>query len=327
MPPFLAGVAVIGLIHYSVFKQSNDPPFSTKNRSGQSTTDTQGDQLMAPPDWPATIRSHLERHSRITALTGAGISAESGIPTFRGPEGYWTVGSRAYHPQEMATLAMFRQRPDDVWQWYLHRASVCHQAEPNAGHHAIATMADLIGDRFTLITQNVDGLHLRAGSPAPGTYQIHGNIFQVRCASACSSVLRPLPAALIGRRKEAPIDDAERILLTCPDCGERLRPHVLWFDEIYDEAYFRFRSSLATAAKTDLLLIVGTSGATNLPNQVAWTVLTNGGTIFDINPVPNPFSQMAQRSPGGQFIQAPSGRFLPELSAVMKQIATLDTDE
>ena len=274
---------------------------------------------MPPSDWIDTIRNHLSRKSRVTVLTGAGISAESGIPTFRGPEGYWTVGSRAYHPQEMATLAMFRQRPDDVWQWYLHRATVCHKAAPNPGHMAIAAMEDLLGDRFTLITQNVDGLHPRAGSSGHRTFQIHGNVFQVRCAAACHPDLSPLPIDLIGREKETPLTEAERILLTCQSCGAWLRPHVLWFDEIYDEPYFRFHSSLEAAAQTGLLLVVGTSGTTNLPNQVAGMVFHNGGTIIDVNPTPNPFSELALRTPGGAFIQQPSGSFLPEMLQVMQQ--------
>jgi NAD-dependent deacetylase len=274
---------------------------------------------MTPSDWSAAIRRHLHANRRITVLTGAGVSAESGIPTFRGPEGYWTVGSKAYHLQEMATMGMFRRRPDDVWQWYLHRATVCHRARPNPGHAAIAAMANLFGDRFTLITQNVDGLHLRAGSPLRRTYQIHGNVFQVRCAAACSPGLQPLPAALLGRSKEAPLTDAERALLTCRHCGDRLRPHVLWFDEIYDETHFRFQSSLRAAAETGLLLVVGTSGATNLPNQVAWTVFEKGGTIMDVNISPNPFSALARRTPGGRFIQEPGGRFLPALIAVMRE--------
>lgn len=273
---------------------------------------------MTLPDWAPAIRRTLRGQGRITALTGAGISAESGIPTFRGPEGYWTVGSRSYHPQEMATLAMFRRRPDAVWQWYLHRATVCRRAAPNPGHHAVAAMDRLLGDRFTLITQNVDNLHLRAGSPLARTYQIHGNVFQLRCASSCTPRLHPLPEALIGRAKAAPLSEAETSLLTCSDCGDRLRPHVLWFDEVYDEAHFRFQSSLAAAAETELLLVVGTSGATNLPNQVAWTVFRRGGTIFDINPAPNPFSELARRSPEGGFIQEAAGRFLPELLAVME---------
>lgn len=274
---------------------------------------------MTLSDHDATIRRHLRAGRRITVLTGAGISAESGIPTFRGPEGYWTVGSRAYHPQEMATLAMFRRHPDDVWQWYLHRAAVCHRAAPNPGHAAIAAMDRLLGERFTLITQNVDGLHLRAGNPIERTYQIHGNVFQTRCAAACTPDLHPLPAALVGRAKTAPLSAAERTLLSCGRCGERLRPHVLWFDEVYDEAHFRFHSSLRAAGETGLLLVVGTSGATNLPNQVALTVFARGGTIMDINPAPNPFSELARRTPGGQFFQHPAGGFLPSLVAVMRQ--------
>jgi NAD-dependent deacetylase len=183
-------------------------------------------------------------------------------------------------------------------------------------------METLLGDRFTLITQSVDGLHLRAGNRNQKTYQIHGNIFQMRCAAACSPELQPLPMDLIGRAKEAPLTDAERGLLTCRRCGGCLRPHVLWFDEVYDERYFHFDSSLQAAGETGLLLVVGTSGATNLPNQVAWTVSQNGGTIFDINPAENPFSELAQRSPGGAFIPLPSGRFLPELLHAMQQKMT-----
>jgi NAD-dependent deacetylase len=253
-------------------------------------------------------------------MTGAGISAESGIPTFRGPEGYWTVGSKVYHPQEMATFAMFRRRPDEVWQWYLHRATVCRRADPNPGHEAVVDMDCLLGERFTLITQNVDGLHLRAGSPAERTFQIHGNVFQVRCSAACSAELLALPDTLVGRPQDAPLSDADRALLTCPRCGDRLRPHVLWFDEVYDEAYFRFHSSLQAAAETSLLLIVGTSGATNLPNQVAWTVYQTGGTIIDVNPNPNPFSELARRSPGGTHIQQTSGGFLPEFARTIQEI-------
>ena len=274
---------------------------------------------MPSSDWIATIRKHLSRKSRITVLTGAGISAESGIPTFRGPEGYWTVGSRVYHPQEMATLAMFRRCPDNVWQWYLHRATVCHQAAPNPGHRAIAAMENLFSDRFTLITQNVDGLHPRAGSSGHRTFQIHGNVFQTRCAAACRPDLMPLPMDLIGREKETTLTETERVLLTCRNCGKWLRPHVLWFDEVYDEPFFRFHSSLEVAAKTELLLVVGTSGTTNLPNQVAGMVFQNGGTIIDVNPTPNPFSELALRTAGGAYIQQPSGSFLPEMFQVMQQ--------
>jgi NAD-dependent deacetylase len=268
---------------------------------------------MISPEQEEKIRTILNADGLVTALTGAGISAESGIPTFRGPEGYWTVGSNVYHPQEMATLRMFQRHPDDVWQWYLHRAAVCQKAAPNAGHLALAAMEKHLGARFLLITQNVDALHLRAGSSPERTYQIHGNVFFMRCSVECSPDLRPLPAGLIGRDKDRPLDTAEVRQLVCPVCGQRTRPHVLWFDETYDEHYFRFQSALKAALTTRLLIIVGTSGATNLPNQVAWTVQRNGGTIFDVNIEPNPFSALARQSAGGAFFQASSSRFLPEL--------------
>ncbi|MEM9195817.1 MAG: Sir2 family NAD-dependent protein deacetylase, partial [Myxococcota bacterium] len=117
---------------------------------------------------------------KVVFLTGAGISAESGIPTFRGEEGYWRVGSQNYHPQEMATRAAFRAMPDEVWAWYLYRRSVCRAADPNAAHRAVADLDSALGDGFLLVTQNVDGLHLRAGSPLERTYQIHGNIDYMR---------------------------------------------------------------------------------------------------------------------------------------------------
>ena len=259
------------------------------------------------------LRTILEEKGLVTVLTGAGISAESGIPTFRGPEGYWTVGSQVYHPQEMATFDMFSRRPDDVWQWYLHRATVCDQAAPNAGHRALVALEQHLDARFLLITQNVDGLHLRAGSSPGRTYQIHGNVFFMRCAAGCRPDLLPLPSNLMGRDSGQALTDRETALLVCPACGDRTRPHVLWFDESYNEHHFRFQSALQAALATRLLIVVGTSGATNLPNQVAWTVLNNGGTIFDINIEDNPFSELARKSRGGAFFRFPSSRLLPEL--------------
>ena len=259
------------------------------------------------------LRSILGEAGRVTVLTGAGISAESGIPTFRGPEGYWTVGSQVYHPQEMATFRMFRRRPDDVWQWYLHRAAVCGQAAPNDGHRALVDLEKNLRARFLLITQNVDGLHRRVGNSPGRTYEIHGNVFYMRCAAACRPDLLPLPPGLIDRDSRQPLAACETDLLVCPACGGRTRPHVLWFDESYNEHHFRFQSALQAARATRLLIVVGTSGATNLPNQVAWTVLNNGGTIFDINIEDNPFAELARKSSGGAFLGFPSSRILPEL--------------
>jgi len=264
------------------------------------------------------LKDFSNKPKNITVLTGAGISAESGIPTFRGSEGYWTIGSKEYHPQEMATFAMFSQKPDEVWKWYLYRMNVCGIAKPNSGHYALAEMEKLFGNHFTLITQNVDGLHLKAGSSHEKTYQIHGNIFYMRCSAECSDNLYSVPRTFQGRPKNTDIDDRERKLLTCPRCGHKTRPHVLWFDEVYNEKFFRFHSSLEAAKKTDILIIVGTSGATNLPNQIAWEVIRSKGLIIDINICENPFSNMALRN-NGFSIQKPGSAALIDLLKILKK--------
>jgi NAD-dependent deacetylase len=252
----------------------------------------------------------------VVVMTGAGISAESGIPTFRGREGYWTVGSREYHPQEMATFAMFSREQEAVWSWYLYRRGVCRGAEPNAGHEAVVAMERALGDRFLLITQNVDGLHLRAGNTLARTFQIHGNIDFARCAAECGQPIFTLPEDLT-KEKGARLTEEELARLRCPSCGGWARPHVLWFDECYDEEHFRFESSLRAAAAASLLLVVGTSGATNLPMQVGQLALHQGATIVDVNPDPNPFSQMALHAERGHFLQGPSGAFLPQIAAAL----------
>jgi NAD-dependent deacetylase len=254
---------------------------------------------------------------QLTVLTGAGISAESGIPTFRGPEGYWTVDSREYHPQEMATYRLFVEKPYEVWKWYLYRMGICAAAKPNPGHQAVAALERAVPGRFTLITQNVDNLHLRAGNSLENTFQIHGNIFFVRCQAECDFGVQPLPIGLEAKGKGEELSADEKSLLACPNCGDMLRPHVLWFDESYDEVYYRFQSSLTVASQTDLLITVGTSGATNLPNQVVWMVFQNEGTIIDINIERNPFADLAEKSPGGTFIQGASAEVLPEIVEIL----------
>jgi NAD-dependent deacetylase len=258
---------------------------------------------------------------RITILTGAGISAESGIPTFRGPEGYWTVGSKEYHPREMATYRMFIRYPDEVWQWYLYRIGVCAKAEPNSGHFALVEMEKFLKYRFTLITQNVDNLHLRAGNSLKNTYQIHGNVFFMRCVNECTAQIYPFPKELTGRTKHQVIKEKDRNLLRCPDCGSRTRPHVLWFDEMYNEYHYRYHSSLQVARETELLIVVGTSGVTNLPNLVAWEVKNHGGMIIDINIEENPFSDLALKSRRGAFIKKPGSQALPNILQLLKEMA------
>src|SRR5919205_1139494 len=129
----------------------------------------------------ATLLDEVRRaRGRVIALTGAGISAESGIPTFRGKEGYWVVGPKNYMP-----LEMFERSPEEVWRWYLYRFGVCRGAQPNAGHRALVALERALGDRFHLVTQNIDGLHLRAGATPARTSCIHGDAAFVRCADGC----------------------------------------------------------------------------------------------------------------------------------------------
>jgi NAD-dependent deacetylase len=251
---------------------------------------------------------------RTLFLTGAGISAESGIPTFRGPEGYWTIGSRHYRPMELATREAFDRMPGDVWGWYLHRRSMCRSALPNAAHVAVAALDRRLGDRFLLVTQNVDGLHLRAGNPSGRTYEIHGNIDFMRCANDCTKEAFPIPEALgtpwDKGRAPGPV---EKALLVCPRCGGAARPHVLWFDEYYDEEHFRFESSLRAAGEAALLVVVGTSGATNLPSQMCAAAAKRRTPMIVVDPEPTTFSELAERS-GGVFLQGKAAEVVPELA-------------
>ena len=263
------------------------------------------------------VRALLRDPSKkITILTGAGISAESGIPTFRGPEGYWTIGSRVYMPEEVATQKMFQESPREVWEWYLYRLGVCLDASPNPGHLALVSMENQLAGRFVLITQNVDNLHIRAGNSLQRTFQIHGNISFTRCSKACVPGLYPLASGLARSRQERSLETEELELLLCEHCGDWLRPHVLWFDEYYDEEYFRFDSSIKIARQTDLLIIVGTSGATSLPAHVASLAHENQACILDINIEQTPFSDIANNSPGGGFIQCSAAEVLPRLAEI-----------
>ena len=122
----------------------------------------------------------------VLVLSGAGVSAESGIPTFRGNDGYWRVGSVNYTPMQLATAAMFAVQPETVWSWYLARFRRARGAEPNDAHRAVARIQAAYPERSFLVTQNVDGLHQRAGSPAATTFSIHGSGLLARCSTPCT---------------------------------------------------------------------------------------------------------------------------------------------
>jgi NAD-dependent deacetylase len=255
-----------------------------------------------------------EGQGRITVLTGAGISAESGIPTFRGKEGYWTVGSRNCHPEELATASAFRRFPDEVWRWYLYRRSICRRAEPNSGHRALVDLEHAAPGRFTLVTQNVDGLHLRAGQDPRLTLQIHGCIDFMRCAGRCCNALHPIPAAIGSLERDDPLPPEHLASLVCPHCRGAARPHVLWFDECYDEELFFAESAVQAVAGADVLIVVGTAGATNLPLQLGSLAARLGCPIIDINLADGPFSTLAQRS-GGHALRGAASQLLPALVA------------
>lgn len=266
------------------------------------------------PDLQGVLRACTEAVSRpgqVLVLTGAGVSAESGIPTFRGKEGYWTVGAREYHPQELATHTAFETMPWAVWAWYLYRRGVCRRAEPNPSHTSLVRLAHALPDRFALITQNVDGLHRRAGSPEATTFAIHGDISQMRCARDCVPDRWPLPEAVPDLDKGEDVSAAAQALLRCPRCGAIARPHVLWFDESYDEPRYHLDTVRALAPRAALLVIAGTSAQTNLPWQVVTLAARAGATIVDINVEDNPFGDIAVGS--GGVVRAPAGSVLPAI--------------
>lgn len=255
---------------------------------------------------------------KLTVLTGAGLSADSGIPTFRDVDGFWAVGSKNYMPEEMGTLRMFRQKPLEVWKWFLYRNTICSKALPNKGHVAITELEKLFGDRFRLITQNVDGLHHKAGTSEKRTYLIHGTLEKVRCGEECSKQFYPFPDFEFEKNQELTAEQTEQ--LKCPQCGEYLRPHVLWFDERYNEKHYKLDSSMRTAKETGLLLTIGSSGATNLPMLVTESVLSRQGMLVDINPNANAFSELAYKKKNGFVIRAKSSDALPEFVELFSQL-------
>jgi NAD-dependent deacetylase len=259
----------------------------------------------------AACKAALARDGHVLVLTGAGVSAESGIPTFRGKEGYWTVGAREYHPQELATYAAFSEMPWDVWAWYLYRRGVCRAAEPNAAHTALVRWDAALGDRFALITQNVDGLHPRAGSPRERTFPIHGDINLMRCADDCCFDRWPIPEAVPALAKGEAVSAEHKAVLVCPACGGMARPHVLWFDESYDETRFFLDTSRRLASRATLLVVAGTSAQTNLPWQVVTLAARAGATIVDINVEDNPFAEIAMDSGGA--VRGSAAAILPTL--------------
>lgn len=236
------------------------------------------------------IKYALKSEKKITFLVGAGLSAASGIPTFRGKDGFWQYGSTNYMPQEIGTKRLFDINSDAVWSWYLYRKTVCNLAKPNAGHTALKEIEDIIHDKFNLITQNVDGLHKAANQISNRTIYIHGDLDYTRCSEECSTKLYPFPSQIANKQKGDRISEFDKEYLTCPNCGEDLRPHVLWFDETYNEKYYKFKTAQYELDNTGLLFLIGTSGGTQFPNMAIDRVRFFNGYIVDLNIAENYYS-------------------------------------
>jgi NAD-dependent deacetylase len=222
-------------------------------------------------DLPAELIDRLRAARRIVAFTGAGISAESGLSTFRDKQtGLWAK----YRPEDLATPQAFQRNPRMVWEWYEWRRGVAAAAEPNPGHYALAQIeAALPG--FFLATQNVDGLHARAGSC--NVVELHGNIRRTICFD------RNHPADSWAEVEEPPP--------RCPQCGSPLRPDVVWFGEpLRGDALARAQEA---ATQCDLFLSVGTSTMVYPAAELPFIARSNDATVFEINPDATPVSTLA----------------------------------
>lgn len=270
-----------------------------------------------------SLRGHiahvLETGQRIGFLCGAGISAESGIPTFRGEEGFWKIGSVNYEPQDISTYAMFQREPEEVWKWFLFRVNMCYKAKPNAAHKALVGIEELLGDQFVLISQNVDRLHRKAGNTDERACYIHGDLSWARCGSECSSKLYPFPQCFDGKGRDTELTDSDRAQLKCPSCGNWLRPHVLWFDEYYREDYYKSETAVSMAGEAGIIFTIGSTGATTLPSQIADMATYNGTVLVDINPEDNWFGEMAKTT-GGYMIRDKASVAVAEIHEVIKEL-------
>lgn len=228
----------------------------------------------------------IDDSTNITVLTGAGISAESGIPTFRGENGLW----RNFRSEDLATPEAFSNDPQLVWEWYEWRRKLVRDAKPNPGHYALAELENQIL-AFTLITQNIDGLHQLAGSR--NIIEMHGNLWQVRCTK-CGK---------IEHNHEVPFRELPPM---CKQCNSIGRPNIVWFGEIIPMAIID--SALIAIEKCDVMLIVGTSGVVEPAASLGLIAKQTGKPVIEINLERTPNSGLYDLSIFGK-----SGEILPLL--------------
>ncbi|XP_045447061.1 NAD-dependent protein deacylase-like [Melitaea cinxia] len=237
------------------------------------------------------FKESLKTAKEIVILSGAGISAESGIPTFRGAGGYW----RKYQASALATPEAFRSSPSLVWEFYHYRREVAKQAQPNAGHLAIANFEKIYGEekKITVITQNVDGLHARAGTK--NLIELHGNLFKTRCIK-CKEVLvntdSPICEALANRgAPDANVVGSDIPIKSLPHCKKTncnglLRPHIVWFGESLESAVLEKAGEVM--ASCDICLVVGTSSVVYPAAMFAPQAAQRGSIVAEFNIEPTP---------------------------------------
>lgn len=231
------------------------------------------------------LTAALARAGRVVVLTGAGVSAESGVPTFRDAQtGLWA----RYSPEALATPEAFARDPHLVWRWYRWRRELVGRAAPNPGHLALAALERLLPE-VTLVTQNVDGLHRRAGSHR--VIELHGNILRTRCSREPHVLDEAADAADLPR---------------CPRCDALGRPDVVWFGEPIPPA--ALEAATAAAGRCEVLLSVGTSSLVYPAAALPEMARAAGATIVEVNPQPTPLSARADF-----VLRGASGAVLPQL--------------
>jgi NAD-dependent deacetylase len=237
---------------------------------------------------------------RVLVITGAGVSAESGVPTFRAKDGYW----RNLDPIKLATPEAFARDPELVWQWYYERRHRIRNAQPNAAHEAIANLAQRAGE-FLLVTQNVDDLHKRAGVAKDEMVQIHGDIFITKCSRCDLSYAGgggspESPDARAGEpesglRSIAPTSENDVNLPPCTKCGALMRPGVVWFGEPLPLREIERVENYLQRDPCDVVIVIGTTATFGYIIDWALRASRRGGDLIEVNPEETPLSRFATR--------------------------------
>ncbi len=237
------------------------------------------------------VSQRIKAASSVAVLTGAGVSAESGIPTFRGPGGLW----RQYRPEELATPGAFQRDPTLVWEWYDWRRQKIAAASPNPGHHALAQLEWIVPE-FLLITQNIDDLHGAAGSRR--LIELHGCIWRVRCQAE----------GTVHENREVPL---KHLPPHC-GCGSLVRPDVVWFGEPLSTEIQA--AAFAAAESSEVFLSVGTSAVVHPAASLPIVAKDGGAFVVEINPDPTPITPYVD-----SYLQGQAGVILPQILSVLTE--------